>query len=54
MTLQIVFWVIFIIAALSSGFATSAPDRQWLERPSRFVLLVLIGILGFVLFERGR
>lgn len=49
MTLQIVFWVIFIIAAL--GSLASSPERAWLERPSRIVLLVLIGILGYSLFE---
>lgn len=49
MTLQIVFWVIFILAAFGSAFA--APERAWLERPSRIVLLVLVGILGYALFE---
>jgi hypothetical protein len=52
MTLQIVFWVIFILACFGS-FAAS-PERAWLERPSRIVLLVLIGILGYAVFEGAR
>lgn len=50
MTLQILFWVVFILACF--GCLATSPERAWLERPSRIVLLVLIGILGYVLFEK--
>lgn len=40
--LAILFWILFILSILGC-FA----EQPWVVRPSRLVLLILIGILGF-------
>lgn len=40
--LAILFWILFILSTLGA-----LSDQPWVARPSRFVLLLLIGILGW-------
>lgn len=44
--LAILFWILFILSVI--GCFT---DQPWVARPSRVVLLILIGLLGFKVFK---
>lgn len=45
--LVVIFWVLYILAAILSYLP--APSSTW-DRPSRAVLFILIGILGYATF----
>jgi hypothetical protein len=51
MPLQVLFWMIYIIAILFSGWVYYAPNTAWFRPFSGlFAIWVLIGILGYRVF----
>jgi hypothetical protein len=51
MPISVLFWVIYIVAILFSGWAYYVPNTNWI-RPfgGLFVTWILIGILGYRVF----
>lgn len=50
MSLQIAFWVIYLVALLLSVYLNRAGDRFRTWAPSGLVYFLLIGILGWAVF----
>lgn len=46
MILTVLFWILFILSFIGCFFAADHP----VQRPSRVILLILIGILGLKVF----
>jgi hypothetical protein len=51
MSLQLLFWMIYIIAILFGGWSSYTPNTPWFKPFGAYLVLwVLVGILGWEVF----